>query len=75
MQLHIERKADEIISHKQCYKYGMPDLDNYIKARFYKKGNLGYCHASWAVQKALIKQDYGLIWYTPQEMEPDTQFD
>ena len=75
MRLYIDRKTDDIISHKQCYKYGLLDLDNEIKAGFYKKDKLGYCHAFWAVKKALIKQDYGLIWYTPQEMEPDTQFD
>jgi len=75
LRIYLDRKTDNIISRRKCYKYGLERLDSDIKAGFYKKGKLGYCHAAWAVQKALIKQEYGLIWYTPQEMEPDTQFD
>ncbi len=75
MRMYIDAYTDKVISCKKCYKYGLDDIDESVRNGFFRKGKLGYCHAFWLVKKVIIKQDYDLIWYTPQEMEPDTRFD
>lgn len=60
MQMYIDEYTMKIIESGQCYKYGLPELD-----RNYK--NLKPHHIFWKLKKAIIKQDYGLDWQTPEE--------
>jgi hypothetical protein len=39
------------------------------------RGQLGYCHRVWELQKKILREKYGLDWKTPQEMNPNTLFD
>ena len=36
---------------------------------------LGCCHTIWALQKRILKEKYGITWYTPSELNPDVKFD
>lgn len=36
---------------------------------------LGSCHTLWALQKRILKEKYGITWYTPSELNPDVKFD
>ena len=35
----------------------------------------GCCHTIWALQKRILKEKYGITWYTPAELNPDIKFD
>jgi hypothetical protein len=36
---------------------------------------LGSCHTLWALQKHILKEKYGITWYTPDELHPEIIFD
>ena len=36
---------------------------------------LGSCHTLWSLQKCILKEKYGVTWYTPAELNPDVKFD
>ena len=36
---------------------------------------LGSCHTLWDIQKRILKEKYGITWYTPAELNPDVKFD
>ena len=36
---------------------------------------LGSCHTLWALQKRILKEKYGITWYTPAELHPEIKFD
>lgn len=36
---------------------------------------IGSCHELWYLQKTILKEKYGITWYTPAEVYPETDFD
>ena len=36
---------------------------------------LGSCHTLWSLQKQILKEKYGITWYTPAELHPDIKYD
>jgi hypothetical protein len=36
---------------------------------------LGSCHRLWALQKHILKEKYGITWYTPSELHPEIKYD
>ena len=36
---------------------------------------LGSCHTLWDIQKRILKEKYGITWYTPAELHPEIKFD
>ena len=36
---------------------------------------LGSCHGIWAIEKRIYKEEYGIDWHTPQEMNTGISFD
>lgn len=36
---------------------------------------LGFCHLYWATKKKILREDYGIIWHTPAECNPDVCYD
>ena len=36
---------------------------------------MGRCHWVWVRAKELLRKKYGLLWYSPAEMNPTTSFD
>ena len=36
---------------------------------------LGSCHRLWDMQKTILKEKYGITWYTPAELNPEIKYD
>jgi hypothetical protein len=36
---------------------------------------LGSCHTLWSLQKTILKEKYGITWYTHAELHPDIRYD
>ena len=36
---------------------------------------LGSCHRLWDIQKTILKEKYGITWYTPAELHPEIKYD
>ena len=60
-----ERKLNEA-------KMLMPDYPEQAAQVFMQ---LGSCHRIWALQKRILKEKYGITWYSPSELNPDIKFD
>ncbi len=43
--------------------------DHYVLKLF------GFCHGYWNCKKKILKDDYGIDWKTPDEMNPEICFD
>ena len=50
----------------------MPDYPEQAAQVFMQ---LGSCHRIWALQKRILKEEYGITWYSPSELNPDIKFD
>ena len=36
---------------------------------------LGSCHRLWNIQKTILKEKYGITWYSPDELNPEIIYD
>ena len=36
---------------------------------------IGSCHRIWAIQKQILKEKYGITWYTPAGLNPEIKYD
>ena len=36
---------------------------------------LGCCHRLWDMQKTILKEKYGITWYSPAELNPEIKYD
>jgi hypothetical protein len=36
---------------------------------------MGRCHGIWTRMKKTLKEEHGVDWYSPREMNPGTKFD
>ena len=61
----VEKKLNEA-------KRLMPDYPEQAAQVFMQ---LGSCHTLWALQKRILKEKYGITWYSPSELNPDIKFD
>ena len=50
----------------------MPDYPEQAARVFMQ---LGSCHRLWTMQKNILKEKYGITWYTPAELHPEIKFD
>ena len=50
----------------------MPDYPEQAARVFMQ---LGSCHRLWTMQKKILKEKYGITWYTPAELHPEIKFD
>lgn len=39
------------------------------------KIRMGRCHGVWTRMKAILKEEHGIVWYSPREMNPGVKFD
>ena len=46
-----------------------------IIAEIGEGGYLGYCHSYWAAKKRILKEEYGIDWKSPSELNPGVLFD
>ena len=64
-----ERKSDKIRQAKSLLEENRPEAaaDMFMQ--------LGSCHSFWAVRKHILKEKYGITWYSPSELNPDIKYD
>ena len=36
---------------------------------------LGSCHTFWAIKKRILRDEYHMMWRSPQDLNPETCFD
>lgn len=40
-----------------------------------EKRRMGFCHLYWRTKKRILKEEFGIEWKTPAEMNPGVMFD
>lgn len=51
-------------------------VDRMVRRRhILRPKGMGYCHQYWAEKKRILRQEYGIDWRSPAEMNPGTMFD
>jgi hypothetical protein len=40
-----------------------------------EKRRIGFCHLFWATKKRILREKFGVAWFTPEEMNPGGHFD
>jgi len=61
--LSIQSELEAKIIKKMIKQYGTEDL------------GLGTCHVYWDIKAEILKRDYGIMWKSPAELNPDILFD
>lgn len=51
------------------------ELEEKIIARGGKRSGLGFCHLYWMEKKRILKEEYGIDWRSPAELNPSACFD
>lgn len=71
-QTPIERKMNKpsslIATAKKCLPHDPARAAEVLS-------QLGSCHRLWALQKHILKEKYGITWYTPAELHPEIKYD
>lgn len=69
LQMVTERKSDKIKKAKSLLEEGKPEeaADMFMQ--------LGSCHSFWAMRKKILKEKYGIAWYSPSELNQDIKYD
>jgi hypothetical protein len=39
------------------------------------KVRMGRCHGIWKRMKIILKEEHGVVWYSPRDMNPGVKFD
>jgi len=71
-QTPIERKMNKpsfLIATAKCY---LPDNPAHAAEVM---SQIGSCHRLWAIQKQILKEKYGITWYSPDELNPEIIYD
>jgi hypothetical protein len=66
------QETDETLAQK--FKEAKEEARARLEQRGLKPG-LGYVHASWPELKKVLKEKFGLIWYSPAELNPTRTYD
>lgn len=57
------------------YKAIKDELEEKIIARIGRNRGMGYCHLYWGAKKRILKEDYGIEWKSPSELNPYVCYD
>ena len=57
------------------YKKIRRKLERKIKAKIGKKTGKGYRYLYWAAKKEILKEEFGIDWKSPRELNPNAKFD
>ena len=72
-RLH-EIRQDPIEDSPQ-YKEIEKALEEKISQRFGEERLMGSCHGYWKAKKEILREDYGIDWHSPTELNPEITFD
>lgn len=52
------------------------DVEDRLKLRFAdERRRMGFCFMYWSAKQDLLKEEYGIDWHTPSQMNPRVMFD
>ena len=68
---YLRKRSNRIKEAKRLLEV-YPDEPEFAARLFLK---LGACHWLWVEKKRILKEKYGITWYTPAELDPDVIFD
>lgn len=51
------------------------EIDLELLKRGWNKNTFGGCHDYWEVKKYILKEHYGITWFTPPEENPEVCYD
>lgn len=63
--LRIEKEVDDRAQQLTREELGIPEGE----------WCMGACHTFWAIKKQILREEYGIIWRSPQDLHPDCMFD
>ena len=65
------------IEETKCFKEISSEVEDKLKEilKDINPYRIGYCHIYWKAKKELLKNEYGIDWKSPSEMNPRTRFD
>lgn len=63
------------IEESECYKAIEKELDRRIKANIGEHRFMGYCYLYWGEKRRILLDEYGIVWQSPSELNPDVMFD
>ena len=88
MERHNYHKLDDNVSYDEKEKNYLKQIEDEVTEELIKSGHyyikdgkiekpetLGLCHIIWGCQKRLLKQIFDFDWQTPQEKNPEIDFD
>ena len=62
-----------------AYRAVVADVERSVDETLFEFGmssdRIGYCHAFWPLKQAFLRDDHGIDWKTPSEMNPTILFD
>lgn len=68
---YLRKRSNRIKEAKRLLEV-YPDEPEYAARLFLKRGS---CHWLWVEKKRILKEKFGITWYTPAELNPDDYFD
>lgn len=71
-----ERLLHDPVEDDPAFSIAITEADREV-ARLLKDepNRLGLCHLGWRHKKQILKERFGLTWYSPAEMNPGCVFD
>lgn len=57
------------------YAWAIKEAGERAKEESGRSFELGACHLIWNRKKQILKEEFGIDWYSPREMNPNARFD
>lgn len=70
-----EPSEEEIKKHEYFLALPEEEKEQYVERETKKKLNsFGACYFVWIIKQQILKERYGIEWYTPSEENPDAHY-
>ncbi len=73
-RLHIQLLHDPIEDDERYQRVEL-DVERLVRAEIGEGGYMGFCHLYWTTKKRILRDEFGIEWKTPAEMNPNVMFD
>lgn len=66
----------DFIEETEAYKEAEPIVEEIIKEKLgVRYRSFGSCHTIWELKKQLLMKHYDIEWFSPEELNPEDDFD
>jgi hypothetical protein len=66
----------DFIEETEAYKEAEPIVEEIVKEKLgVRYRRFGSCHTIWELKKQLLMKRYGIEWFSPEELNPEDDFD